>query len=395
MISVLYIIGSLDVGGAEKHLVRLLPLLKKSNLHVSVYTLTHKGELARVLESAGIEVFQPPLADFFYKNARALKIPFLLPLTVLNLWVLMLIRRPVIVHSFLPAAYLLGGICFLLSGSKFFVMSRRSLNEYQTKHPLLSRIEYFLHRKINLALGNSSLVIEQLKQEGVPPSKLKLIYNGIDASKKYIDVESLIENKKRARNLLDIDDSCFVIVMVANIISYKGHEDLIRAIYEVKDRIQKENLVLFVGKDGGLLESLINLSNELNLSSNIRWLGLLHNVDDVLYASDVGVLCSHQEGFSNSILEYMSASLPVIATDVGGNSEAVKHKETGYIVESKNTKMLGDAIVELANSKEMRLLMGIRANKRVHNLFSINKCADEYLQTYLKLFNEENNLSGN
>jgi hypothetical protein len=88
--------------------------------------------------------------------------------------------RPDIVHFFLPEAYLIGAPLARAVRLPRLVMSRRSLNNYQNRHPWLSWGEQRLHRSMTTVLANSKQVLSQLHdQEGVPPNKLELIYNGI------------------------------------------------------------------------------------------------------------------------------------------------------------------------------------------------------------------------
>ena len=96
----------------------------------------------------------------------------------------------------------------------------------------------------------------------------------------------------------------------------------------------------------------------------------------LLRAADIGMLCSHEEGFSNALLECMAASLPVVATDVGGNAEAVVDRETGLLVPSQAPDQLAQAILELARSPDLRLRFGAAGRSRVETLFSLRSSVD-------------------
>jgi Glycosyltransferase Family 4 len=106
--TILVVIGDLDLGGTENHLLRVLPALARDGLTPVVYTLTHRASLAPRLRAAGVEVILPPaprLRSLPPRLADALN----LPLAAGKLWGLIRRRRPDVVHLFLPAAYLLGG----------------------------------------------------------------------------------------------------------------------------------------------------------------------------------------------------------------------------------------------------------------------------------------------
>jgi glycosyltransferase involved in cell wall biosynthesis len=101
-----------------------------------------------------------------------------------------------------------------------------------------------------------------------------------------------------------------------------------------------------------------------------------------LSCSDLGVIASHQEGFSNSLLEKMSAGLPVIATDVGGNGEAIIDNESGVLVPPGAPALMAKAVLTLANDTSLRSRLGRNARERVRQHFSLEHCADQYFDLY-------------
>lgn len=373
---VLYVIGDLDVGGAERHLAQVLPDLAIKGFQPVVYALTHKGRLAPDLEAAGVEVITLPFSDRLRRLPTPLRQLVMLPLTMLRLWGLMLFRRPTVVHFFLPAAYLLGGICSLLAPIPVRVMSRRSLNNYQQKHPLLTPFEKWLHRRMNAALGNSAAVLAQLREEGVPEAKLGLIYNGIRIVGRL--------NREEARSRLEIVND-LVFAIVANLIPYKGHVDLLNALASINARLPKGWLLLCVGRDAGIGKTLEARAVELGIDANVRWMGERADVSDIFCAADIGILCSHQEGFSNSVLEGMAAGLPMVVTDVGGNAEAVIDRQSGFVVQPQHPEGLARALLVLADDPALRLRLGDAASRRVSKEFSLVACVDNYALLYSAL----------
>lgn len=230
--SILFVIGDLDLGGAERHLVQILPALASRNLSPVVYAITHKGQLAPLLEKQGIPVIAPPLSALTRRLPRYVRQFAVLPLSFAGLLFTLLTRRPRIVHFFLPAAYLLGGLTSLLVPLDGRIMSRRSLRNYQLNHPFLARIERWLHPRMTAVLGNSNAVVEQLREEGVLRDHLGLIYNGVDVSLYHSQPE-----RSELRNLLGIPEEALVLVTVANFIPYKGHEDLLLALSGIREEL--------------------------------------------------------------------------------------------------------------------------------------------------------------
>lgn len=374
--SILFVIGDLDVGGTERHLLQILPQLAHTNLSPAVYTLTHKGELAPFLEQQGVRVIAPPLSLLtrrLPRRARRLVSP---PLSFAGLLFTLLKNRPKIVHFFLPAAYLLGGLTSLLVPLDGRVMSRRSLRDYQAKHQCATRIERWLHRRMTASLGNSKAVVEQLAEEGVPGDRLGLIYNGID-----INHYRALPDRTELRQSLGIGNEVLVLVMVANFIPYKGHEDLLQALSSIRLELPPSWVILLVG-GGGYEDVIRNRAAALSLDQHVRHLGARSDIPQILATADIGILCSHQEGFSNSVLEGMAAGLPMVVTDVGGNPEAVVDGENGLVVPPQAPGALAAALLSLARDGDRRRQMGAAGQRRAEALFSNDKCVAKYAALY-------------
>jgi len=281
-------------------------------------------------------------------------------------------------HYFLPAAYLLGYPAARLAGARLHVMSRRSLNDYQLRGRWAARLERRYHRGMAAVVGNSRAVLAQLHEEGVDSSRLHLIYNGVD-------VEAFARGKERQamRARLGIGSGEVVLTKVANLIEYKGHADLIEALGRLRDLAAWR--LLLVGRDHGRWESIAAQARRCGVADRIDWLGERDDVAEVLAASDVGLLCSHQEGFSNAILEGMAAGLPMVVTDVGGNAEAVIDGVTGRVVPPRDPGAIAAALQPLIADPERRRSMGAAGARRAREHFSLDACVAGYLRLYSEL----------
>ena len=184
--------------------------------------------------------------------------------------------------------------------------------------------------------------------------------------------------REEIRRRLALEEEALVLVVVANLIPYKGHMDLLAALDGIRHQLVVPWRLLCVEKDTGQANHLYACSENLNLNGNVRWLGERDDVFEILHASDIGIMCSHQEGFSNSVIEGMAAELPMIVTDVGGNAEAVSDGVTGLIVPPRDPKALGDAISRLAIDFEERKKMGREGRIRVAAKFSFLKSLGRY-----------------
>ncbi|MFM7344898.1 MAG: glycosyltransferase [Tagaea sp.] len=373
-IRILVVIGALDLGGAESHLAQILPRLAQDGFEIAVHTLTGRGALAPALENSGVRVIAPPgsaagskSGGFAGRALRALRAGLSLA-RFMRRW------RPDIVHFFLPEAYLVGAPIACAVSSARRVMSRRSLNDYQAKHPMLARFERALHGRMHAILGNSAAVTAQLIDEGAPPSRVHLIRNGIDLSR----FESP-RPRAQMRASLGTPSDAVVIACIANLIPYKGHADLIDALAHVPPAPAWE--LWCVGRDDGIGEALRARARGLP----VKFLGTRNDVPDLLAAADVGVLASHEEGFPNAVLEAMASRLPVVGTRAGGIPEAIDDGKTGLIVPARAPAELGAALARLIAEPDLRDAMGARAGARIEAEFALDACANAYARLYRAL----------
>ena len=375
MIEIHFIVVSLEIGGSERHLSQVLPLLKKEGFSIKVIVLSNKNNLKSFFDNAGIPVM---LGPDFSSLPQIIRRPLSLITSVLRLMVSFIINRKAIRHTFLPEAYLLTALAARLTAFKGpLLMSRRSLNNYQQRRTLLSKLENLFHCFTTLALGNSKAVVQQLYAEGYQPQNVKLIYNGIETKTLHT-----LQEKSQIRKNLELNTDSLIFIIVANLIPYKGHIDLLNALAIITNKLPENWQLLCIGKDSGICKHLKNHAGILGLANNVKFLGSCPDTSQFLAASDIAILCSHEEGFSNAILEAMFAGLPMVVTNVGGNIEAVQDRVTGLVVPPKNTEALADALITLALSPQLRKQYGNAGKERVNKHFTLQKCVEQYASLY-------------
>jgi len=370
-----FIIGSLEVGGAERHLSQVLPTLKSMGFLIKVHVLSDKAPLKPIFDNAGIEVYLGQNLDWL---PRTLRKPIRLIISLKRLTISFLKNRKAIRHVFLPEAYLLTAVAARIT---FFsgplIMSRRSLNDYQQRRPILGTLERLMHRFTTAALGNSKAVVQQLYGEGFTLSNTSLIYNGID-----LWPFQNLPTKQELRDSLNINQDTLVFIIVANLIPYKGHLDLLNALRKIHSQLPKSWKLLCVGNDNGILSQLKEHSQMLGINNHVEFLGKRSDTPQLLAAADIGILCSHEEGFSNAILEGMAAGLPMVVTNVGGNAEAVEDMQTGLVVKAQDPESLGSALLSMALAPELRTRFGQAGKERIAQHFTLQQCAQNYADFY-------------
>ncbi|HUZ30998.1 MAG TPA: glycosyltransferase [Xanthobacteraceae bacterium] len=358
----------LDLGGTEGHLARVVPELRRRGIDITLYLMERGGSLERELLDQGVRLEGPRRKNpglLHWARATA----------GLALWLRR--ERPTIVHFFLTRPYIYGSLAAEFAGHRRRIMSRRSLNNYRARYPFVGSVERFLHRRTIGLIGNSRAVLDQLGTEVGDSNKLALIHNGVKIPEPIVAFE-----RQRPRHSLGIPDDALVIVVVANLLPYKGHEDLIEALALLRDKLLRPWVLLAIGRDDGIGDQLRQQAKALDLESKIIWLGEQGAVDQLLRGSDIFVLPSREEGFSNALLEAMAVGLPVIATAVGGNLDAIIDNESGILTPPGNPRELAAAILRLANDANLRRNFAAEARLRARENFSFEACVRQYEKLY-------------
>ncbi|WP_417815453.1 glycosyltransferase [Thalassospira alkalitolerans] len=372
---ILIIIGSLNRGGCETHLSRVLPELVNKGMKIAVFLISDRGPLAQELADKGIKIIDPIIKKkngphgIFYRSTRILA-------SCIYLFSILLVRKPKIIHFFLPNSYWMGGIISLFFPRVKKIMSRRSMNNYLRNRPIMQKLERFLHKHMSAVVGNSTIIRQQLIEEGANKDNTYLIYNGISPQ------NSTEWNTEGPTHSKKTPCENFTIVNIANLIPYKGQTDLIQACAIAQKELPTNWRLLLVGRDDGYGNQCQFLIENLNLQDHVFILGATDNVNEILSTSDLFVLPSHEEGLSNAVLEAMSFGLATIVTSVGGNQELIKHRHNGLVVPPKAERKLADAIIEMAQDSHLREEYGSQSKKIANEYFSLAKCVDGYIRLY-------------
>ncbi|OGO95459.1 MAG: hypothetical protein A3F41_02000 [Coxiella sp. RIFCSPHIGHO2_12_FULL_44_14] len=373
---ILIVITALNVGGAEQHLLRILPELRQRGFNICVYVTNHPGTMAQEMENRGVHVIAPFGHTWFTQRGRV----FIYAVSLLTLIGWILRYKPSVLHFFLPGSYLLGGIAGWFMRCPCMIMSRRITHEYQKNHFIIARFEKWLHKKMQFILANSLQIKKELQAEGVPESKLKIIYNGVD-----LNYYSTPIDRFQKRHALNLTPHTLVIMIIANLFTRKGHKDLLQALAQIKQNLPHPWVLLCIGRDGGEQRALENLREQWALTEHVHFLGERRDIAELQAIADVGVLSSHEEGFSNALIECMAAGLPMIVTHVGGNAEAILHRVCGIVVPPKEPSALAEAILTLAQDPDLRRCYARAAQERVGYHFSHVTCVNQYEALYKSL----------
>jgi glycosyltransferase involved in cell wall biosynthesis len=242
------------------------------------------------------------------------------------------------------------------------------------------RAERLAFRMAHRLIANSEAVRARLISEGVSPKKIVRHYNGLDMRRVAVD-ENVNRNEISQELGLPARPGRRFVTVVANLRhAVKDIPMFLRAAARVRAAVPETSFV--IAGEGELMPELRSFAAQLGLVDQVCFLGRCDRIGELLFISDVCALSSRAEGFSNSILEYMAAARPVVATDVGGAREAIVEAETGYIVPAGDDEQMAERIIGLLRDPQRAREMGQRGKQRVERDFS----ADLHLAKTLELY---------
>lgn len=362
-ITVLFPIAELVVGGAEQQLLELVKGLDKNCFRPIVLTLFPGRALDR-------EFKEVPQVEVISLERRG-KYDFA---SLFKVFGILRRMRVDVVQPFLTPATFFGLLPALLCRTPVKIVTERTgpNKDAHLGYRLYLKAEDILTRFADWIVPNSEAGRENLIQRGIDPSRIKVIYNGINLSRLTTDNH----RAEQVRQRLDLPPEGKVVGMIARMFPVKGHATFLQAAALI-NRAMPEVRFALVG-DGPLRGHLEDLSRELGLGAKVTFFGEQRDVGAYLSALDIAALTSNNEGCSNFLLEAMALGKPVVATDAGGNRELVRHGETGFLIPPGDAEALAKAIITLLQHPEIASSMGQRGKERAIAQFSLERMVHEY-----------------
>ncbi len=281
-------------------------------------------------------------------------------------------RRYDLVHTHTSKAGFVGRLAGRLAGVPVVVHTAHGFFFHEHMPALQRRLFEGLER---LAAGWTDLLFLQSREDYeyviasgmMPPVRTRFLGNGIDLSQFDITRWDRPWERQILRQAFFGDGDYIIALMVAFMIERKGHIYLLQALEQLGP--ERERLrVLLVG-DGPLEASLRQYVRDAGLERWVAFAGYREDIPRLLAGADLYVLPSLSEGMPRSILEAMAMELPVIASDIRGCRELVRHGETGLLVPPADPRALAEALRRLAGDAALRRQMGQAGRQRVHQEF--------------------------
>jgi glycosyltransferase involved in cell wall biosynthesis len=356
------------LGGGERVVLRLAELLPQYGYQASVLTFGIHCK-SSVLRHARCPIHLLPLQRTYDFNAFRASFAFRDFLRQ---------HQIRLVQTFFESSDLWAGLVTKTMSKAKLIWSRRDMGILRTH-------KHFLGYRVLAALPDAVFAVSDqvrkhcIEVDHVDPSRVSTIYNGLDAS----NWRSIPGPIKSSRELL--------VTTVGNIRQVKGHDVFVRAAAQIRERYPGVQFSIA----GDILEveyfvRLQKLVRDLSLTDNFHFIGGVSNLPEYLAHADIFVLPSRSEGFSNSIIEAMAASLPVVATNVGGNAEAVMDTVSGFVVPPEDVDALSSAIGKLVSDPHQARAMGLVGRRLVEEKFT----ADAMMKRIVAIYDDLLSKSG-
>lgn len=370
--TVYFIIDTMGVGGAETQLLRIVPQLKKNNWDIRLVTVKDKNEFTEDLDKAGVSCSSLGYSSGFFTFAR----------NVRKLAAEINERKKesqVVIHSHIVSSNLFSRFLTLfLKGETVLVNTVHNTNEGSSLRYLMYKIT---RNRAHFVSAMSQAALEVHREKGASRTdRLHLVYNGIDLNhfRKNVDV------RHKVRKDFAVDGE-FVWLAVGNLSPQKNFTNLLLAwklLLQETDR----NARLYIVGEGVEKDMLQKQIRNHNLGESVSLLGRRNDVQDLMNMADGYVMSSDWEGFPMVLLESAATQLPIVATDVGGNSEIVRDGESGYICPPKNEHALAAAMQKLMTRTTGELQkMGRSGREHVQKNFSVESIAKQWNGIYESL----------
>ena len=370
---VLYVNHVSAVSGAEESLLALLSRLDR-DVFTPILTCP-PGELALRAKALDVEALSLPLTRF-KRTHNPLKMS-----TYAVAWVAGTNRLRKIIESTAPAlVHTNSALAQLYSASLANRAGIPCVWHSRDLRPLPFPARA-LCRKADRVIAVSGAVADFLATSGLSRPKITRIYNGIDPEAWRARV-----TKRDVRADLGLPAEARILLMAAQFVPWKRHEDMIRALPPILDNEPAARLVLAGnGRLGGppeLMDSLKALAQALGVAEKVVFAGHREDMPDLMATAEMLVIPSDAEPFGRVAIEAMALGKPVVGTRAGGLPEVVRDGETGLLVVPRFPESLAGACLRLLGNASLAGRLGEAGRERVAKQFHIDRTAQETQALY-------------
>jgi glycosyltransferase involved in cell wall biosynthesis len=364
---IVFVLTGLGLGGAEMQVLELAKRLHVRGWPISIVSMTAPQPLAKRFTEAGMEV------EFLGMKEGVPN-----PLGLLRLALILRHRRPMVVHSHMVHANILARAVRLLVRVPVVVCTAHSMIEGARWREWAYRVT---DRLATLTTAISKAAVERYVRVGaVPRQRMRFLPNGVDIQR--FQPNRASRSAKRAE--LGLGD-CFAWLAVGRLVPAKNYALMLRSFASV----QNPNAKLIIAGEGPLRTQLENLARQLDISDRVHFLGPRNDVTELMNAVDAYVMSSDWEGMPMVLLEASASGLPIVATNVGGNAEVVRHGITGLLVPPQQKDALASAMTTMMSLPPVKLAVMGRSGRELTSVhYNIESIVDSWESLYLELLDK-------
>ncbi len=378
-IRVLHIITRLIVGGAQQNTILSISGLDRlGNYELTLLSGPQTGPEGSLIEEAAAKCKLHLLPEL----RRSIN-PYYDLIAFVKLFLFISKRKFDIIHTHSSKAGILGRWAAKLAGKNIIVHTVHGWGHNDSQHPLI--------RSLYISLEKLTLLITS-KLIGVSKANIETgIANGIGKAKDYLLIRSGIEleyfkhpksTQEQIRSELEIPLRVPVVGTVTRLSEQKAPLDFIKSCAIIAKK-NPDAWFVIVG-DGPLRGRAESLMKKLELEKRMIFTGLRNDIPELISIFNVFALSSLWEGLPRVLPQAMAQGLPIVATDIDGNAEAVINEENGLLVPPGNYNAFAESILSLLNKPEKAALMGQKGLRMVEE-FSDKKMVKELNSLYMEL----------
>jgi glycosyltransferase involved in cell wall biosynthesis len=276
--------------------------------------------------------------------------------------------NPDILHAHYASSY---GLLGALSGYHPFIISiwGSDIYEFPNKSFLHKKIIKYNFKSADFMLSTSRNMISEIAK--YTDKKVELTPFGIDLNK-------FVPKEKKPKS------NEIVVGTIKALEKVYGIDILIKAFAQVRIKNPELNLKLLIVGKGSQLESLKNLSKQLNVSDYVNFTGFVdyNAIVQYYHQLDVFVAVSRSESFGVSVIEASACEIPVIVSDVGGLPEVVENEQSGFIVKRESVEQAVEALEKLIKNEELRKSMGKKGRDFVKTFYNWDDNVNQMMEIY-------------
>ena len=363
MLKVLYLLNFAGKAGTERYVETLVTYLTRDNLIDPYFAYNHGGLLVERLEEAGVPCQQLEMRRRFdFTAARELaELCDTWDIDVVHCHYLREHYTALLAKRYNKKIRVVYTNHFVMGNDPLTRMSNRMMDKHQDQ-----------------IIAVCTKGKEQLIENGWGGKRIEVIFNAVDLEAWGDDSPSTL------REEFDIPEDHFVMLCASRFAHDKGHSYLIKSLAELKTLTDKPFTMVLAG-DGDLLEDCKAQVNELGLADCVNFIGFRKDIKNLYKGSDLYVNASEHEALSFLIIEAMAAGLPVIATDMGGNSDIVNEEAgCGSLVVYDNPYSMATAMARFIEDGDYVQTCRDNARKTIEEKFEVHKMVRTVFALYQK-----------